>query len=118
VPRSNPISRAAISALFNDIRDKSGWDLSADLLWGYFFVGPDAAMLEPLRTHLGKMGYDFVGYLRPSGSSNRESVFLHVERAETHTIDSLHRRNERLAAIAARFGVQYDGMDVGKIEQA
>jgi hypothetical protein len=41
---------------------------------------------------------------------------VHVEKVETHSVDSLDTRNGELDALAATYGVkEYDGMDVGPV---
>jgi hypothetical protein len=43
---------------------------------------------------------------------------LHVEKVETHTVDSLDARNGELDALASKHDLQsYDGMDVGPVTQ-
>jgi hypothetical protein len=42
--------------------------------------------------------------------------FLQVDRVETHSVDSLHTRNENLALLAYRFGLTYDGLDVAPVD--
>jgi hypothetical protein len=43
--------------------------------------------------------------------------WLHVERVETHSVDTLDARNQELDQIAREFGVKYDGMDVGAVPE-
>ena len=43
--------------------------------------------------------------------------WLHVEKTEVHTPDSLHERNQALYRFAEEHGLDaYDGMDVGAID--
>ncbi|MFX8929938.1 ribonuclease E inhibitor RraB, partial [Acinetobacter baumannii] len=48
-----------------------------------------------------------------------ESWWLHVERDERHSVDSLDARNRALHRFAETHGLEaYDGMDVGPVEPA
>jgi len=60
--------------------------------------------------------YEFVDvYLSDKDDPDDEDMWwLHVQRVEVHTVDSLFARNERLTEFAAHHGLDsYDGMDVG-----
>ena len=59
-----------------------------------------------------------VGFLEPTPEDDNQGLlFLHVEREERHTVESLYARNQDLYRFAAEFGLEsYDGMDVGPIE--
>ena len=65
--------------------------------------------------------YEFVD-IYPSDKNEPDDVdmwWLHVQRIEVHTVDSLFARNERLTEFAARHGLDsYDGMDVGLAQEA
>jgi hypothetical protein len=99
-----------IEKIFANIRNESGWNTAGDLLWGYFFVDPEPAKLEPLAAYLVNLGYHLVSIYE---TDDRSTHFLHVERVETHTPDSLFKRNAEFNALATKFGVEdYDGMDV------
>lgn len=85
------------------------------MLWGYFFADAELNRLNAAQRELEALGYRFVELFetevdgRPSGE-----FMLHVEKLETHTVDSLDSRNGELEALSARHGLQsYDGMDVG-----
>lgn len=85
--------------------------------WSYFFVDPSPQALAPLAEHPRDAGYELRGYLDPDPEADQPVYFLHVDRVERHTVDSLATRNAELHALAARFGVRdYDGMDVGGID--
>jgi hypothetical protein len=105
------IPLSMLKQVFRNMRVKSGWDTSGELLWGYFFTDPDPEKLQPVAEFLEKDGYRVVKvYPTDDGST----TFLHVEKVERHTAASLHERNRELTAVAKRFGVEsYDGMDVG-----
>lgn len=105
------IPLAQLEDMFAQMRRHSGMNVDGPLLWGYFFTDRDAAKLEPVADHLASLGYRVVSiYPTDDGSTN----FLHVEKVETHTPQSLDQRNASFYALAERFGVEtYDGMDVG-----
>ena len=98
--------------MFQNIRAKSpSWNINGDMLWGYFFTDPDPKKLEAVKKHLVELGYHFVNlYPTDDNSTN----FLHVEKIEHHTPQSLYERNKGFYLIAEQFGIaSYDGMDVG-----
>jgi len=102
------ITKAQLESMFANIAEKTDWDLSGPMLWGYFFKNPTQAALTPVADELEAQGYTLVGILEDEGQ-----WWLHVEQVEPHTIDSLLQRNEGFYALADKFKVEYDGMDVG-----
>jgi hypothetical protein len=98
---------------FENMRAKTKWNLQEDMLWGFFFTNPTKEPLEPVARLLEGMDYTFVNiYLDDA----KENWWLHVEKIETHTADSLTSREEELSEIAARENLgSYDGWDVGPI---
>ena len=103
-----------LKQMFKNMRDKSGWDTDAELLWGYFFTDPNPEKLNPIAEHLKNAGYRIVKIYR---TDDRSTNFLHVERIEHHTPASLHRRNGELQSLAESFSIEsYDGMDVGPVK--
>jgi hypothetical protein len=62
-------------------------------------------------------GIDDIGDIaQPADEDEEEVYFLHVEKVEHHTPESLHRRNAEFDALAQRFELgSYDGMDVGPV---
>jgi len=111
------ISLEATRALFDRVQATTSWEIFGPMTWGYFFVSEDRARLDRVRLLLSQSGYRFVTYLE-SDPGEARGDFLHVERDESHSIESLHRRNRELTRIAEEAGVTYDGMDVGPIEAA
>ena len=102
--------------MFESIADRGDWDMAKPMLWGYFFTNRDVAALRAAIPHLQNQDYEFVEVFRsekddPEGD---DLWWLHVQRVEIHTVDSLFARNERLYEFASRHGLDsYDGMDVG-----
>jgi hypothetical protein len=111
------ITLERLNQMFADMRTHTGykkWNVDGDLLWGYFFTDPDASKLQPVADYLVKAGYRFVN-IYPTDDKKR--FFLHVERAEHHTPESLFKRNLEFYKLATEYHLEsYDGMDVGPVE--
>jgi hypothetical protein len=113
------ISRAQLAEMFGNISSQTKWDLKKPLLWGYFFTNHSREPLETAAKELVSTGYTFIKiYLGDKKQRADPDVWwLHVERVEVHTVESLDQRNQELNALAAKFQVDsYDGMDVGPAE--
>ena len=68
---------------------------------------------------LGDAGYRVIAlYLEDKDNRKDPDLWwLHVEKTEVHTPDSLHERNQALYRFAEEHGLDaYDGMDVGAID--
>ena len=114
------ITMDQLEAMFGNIAEKSDWDLSGKMLWGYFFTHHEPKALEPLRNELVANGYRFVELYqsRKNDQDGPPLWWLHVEREEIHTPQSLDQRNDTLYLLAARLGVDsYDGMDMEPIKK-
>jgi hypothetical protein len=103
-----PLSQ--LKEMFAKIRAETKWNIDGDMLWGYFFTDTDSKKLQPLVQHLTSRGYRIV-----STEQREDGVYwLHVERVETHTPDSLHKLNQEFYRLASEYKLNsYDGMDVG-----
>ena len=111
-------SRADLEAMFANISQKTKWDISKDMLWGYFFTHSTRAKLDVAAKDLSKIGYRIVDvYLSEKKNPSAPDLWwLHVERIESHSVDSLLKRNAELTAFAKTHGLSsYDGMDVGPV---
>ncbi|HEX6124860.1 MAG TPA: ribonuclease E inhibitor RraB [Pyrinomonadaceae bacterium] len=109
----NRISLESLEEMFANMKGKAPWYKDGDLLWGYFFTDPDPKKLERAAERLTMMGYRF-GSIYPTDDGTTH--FLHVDRVETHTPQTLHLRNAELYALADEFDLEsYDGMDVGPV---
>jgi hypothetical protein len=109
------ISKEEMVALFDDMKKNAPWDISKPLLWGYFFADADKAKLEAVVPTLQAQGYQLVGIYdsKPEGDSPA-LWWLHIEKVEKHTVDTLHARNQQFYQFAAEHQLEsYDGMDVG-----
>jgi hypothetical protein len=104
--------RAIDAAVFAEMR-KNPWDLNGDLLWGYFFTNQNKKALEFDAWVLRRFGYRTVDMHQ---DEKKGFWWLHVEKVERHTLDSMAGRNVRLAWFGSVFGgSDYDGWDVGQV---
>jgi hypothetical protein len=112
------IPKSQLQEMFDNIAATTDWDMNGDMVWGYFFTDSDKSALERASQKLQKHGYQLVDIFQPQDEgAPLPYFFLHVERVETHTVDSLYRRNAELEAFARANGLDtYDGMDVGPVE--
>jgi hypothetical protein len=115
-PKSH-IPREELVQIFDGIRQQTKWNIDGDMLWGYFFIDDGADRLKLIRRELEGQGYRFVDLREVEMDGKKTGQYmLHVEKVETHNIDSLDTRNGELDALAAKHGVkEYDGMDVGPV---
>lgn len=110
------IERALIEDMFAANRARGRWDMDGPLLWGYFFTSDTPEPLEAAAPALAAQGYRLVELYSTEDEDVPELFWLHVERAETHSIDTLDKRNRQFDAFAAKWGLaNYDGMDVGPV---
>jgi hypothetical protein len=110
------ISRQKLQRMFDQMQQKSHWDVTQPLLWGYFFSNPTCEPLDKATPLLSEMGYRIVGiHLADKKSvSEPDEWWLHIERVEVHTVESLDARNHEFNDFAMARGIaMYDGMDVG-----
>jgi len=112
------IDREALVDMFDSIAERGDWDMSRPMLWGYFFVNREPVALRAAIPKLQSEDYEFVSVYK-SEKDERDDAdlwWLHVQRVEIHTVDTLFARNERLSEFAKRHGIDsYDGMDVGPL---
>lgn len=102
--------------MFENIADRGEWDMSQPMLWGYFFTNHEPGALHEAIKDLERDHYEFVDLYQSEqdDSAVDDLWWLHVQRVEAHTVDSLFAQNERLSEFAARHNIDsYDGMDVG-----
>jgi len=117
IPGKN-ITIDQLEEMFANIRENTDWDISGDMLWGYFFTHNEPSKLEEAKNHLVAKGYRFVDiYLSDKEGPNDPDMFwLHIERVETHSPKTLDARNDELYLFAHEFGLDsYDGMDISPV---
>ncbi len=110
------ITRAQLEEMFKAARHYS-WSIDAPCAWGYYFTDVDRGKLSRAEA-LEAEGFRFVEILEPDpGDDDQQTLFLHVERIEKHSVDSLHALNQRLTAIAEQFqlGAYEKVVQIGKI---
>ena len=109
------IPKSELIEIFQAIADQTDWDMSNEMLWGYFFTDDSEEKLTVFSERLTGMGYHFVEI--SEGDETDDPLTLHVEKIEIHSPDTLDVRNQELAALAEEMGLSsYDGMDVGPID--
>jgi Regulator of ribonuclease activity B len=116
--KSRVISRSDLQDMFDSIAQKSGWDMSKPMVWGYFFTHHERAPLERVAELLVARGYSLIDIRL--GDKDHESDpdvwWLHVERIEVHTVATLDALNKSFYELADGNGIDsYDGMDVGPV---
>ena len=117
MPESDRIPKQTLAEFLANVRAGSDWDVDGDMLWGYFFTDRDRAKLERAAKNLEKLGYRFVTIYEPTDEDDdRQRLMLHVEKVETHDVNSLHARNAHFYDFAGEHDLEsYDGMDVGQV---
>jgi Regulator of ribonuclease activity B len=119
------IEREMVQQFFADLQEL-GVDPKQKMKWLYFFS--DERSSDKLRAVVPKLeqdGYQFVSIdmTEPGGEpvvldgrtfENPPLYVLQVQKIESHTIDSLHSRNQQLESFAEDTDLfSYDGMSVG-----
>ena len=111
-----PVEREKLELMFANIKKQTQWNMSGNMLWGYFFTHPTRESLDRVTGELARLGYRVVNvYLADKDEPTKPDMWwLHVERVETHSVASLYQRNVELNQFAKRHNLAtYDGMDVG-----
>jgi hypothetical protein len=54
------ITLQQLEEMFTNMRAKTKWNLDGEMLWGYFFIDPDAKKLDPVAKYLSEIGYHVV----------------------------------------------------------
>ena len=114
------ITLDSLEEMFQSISEKTEWDTSKDMLWGYFFTHNEPSKLELAKEYLISKGYNFVSiHLNDKESeSDPDMYWLHVEKIETHNPRSPDARNDELYIYAHQMRLNsYDGMDIGPVEK-
>lgn len=107
--------------MFEDMKDQYGWDLSKPMVWGFFFTNRTRGELERAGILLERDGYRVVEIFLSDkeGPAEPDQWWIHVEKIEIHSVESLEARNRVLSAFASANDLEaYDGMDVGPVENA
>jgi hypothetical protein len=114
------ITIESLHGIFDNIKKETDWDTSDNMLWGYFFTHNEPQKLEKAKELLISKGYKFIDiYLSEKDDPSEPDMFwLHVEKVEIHSPESLDKRNDELYFFAHELGIDsYDGMDVGPVSK-
>ena len=112
----NVITKDQLVEMFQNMPDSPEWDTSKPMLWGFFFTDPSKDNLQGAVPLLEQQGYRFVDiFLSEKDDSEEPDLWwLHVEKVEVHTPETLDQRNQVLYKFADSNNLgAYDGMDVG-----
>ncbi|HEX8403017.1 MAG TPA: ribonuclease E inhibitor RraB [Duganella sp.] len=109
------ITKEEMVELFADMKQNAPWDTTKPLLWGYFFADPNKTKLEAVQPLLKAKGYHVIGIYESKEDGGTPMLWwLHIEKTEKHTVDTLHARNQEFYKFAEEHQLEsYDGMDVG-----
>ena len=116
----NRITLTSLVEMFENIEKNTKWKMTDEMLWGYFFTHNEPRKLEAATPSLINLGYRVVDiYLADKEKSDEPDLYwLHVEKIEIHTPESLNQRNIEFYKLANELGLDdYDGMDVGPVPQ-
>ncbi|MGE9312608.1 ribonuclease E inhibitor RraB [Niabella sp. CJ426] len=108
----NEISLETIQSLFDRMQSQ-GINTDTLLLYGYFFNAKNKADLQNAVSSLKELNLRYVN-VYPADSS--DLWWLHMERIETNSPQSLFDFNKKLYSIANRYHIVYDGYDVGNAD--
>lgn len=102
------ISIEKIEEMYSNM-ESNGVDIAADFLYGYFFISKKKDKLKQAVPDLEAMSFRFVDIYQ----ADDKDWWLHVERVESHSAQTLFDLNKKLYAIADKFKIEYDGFDLG-----
>ena len=107
-----------IEEMFRNMSE-NGWNVEGDLLFGYFFFHRTEQDLKNLLHHLSAKSYELAELFEIEDGSTGKGTgrfVLHVERVETHSPESLAKRNVEFTELAVSWHIDlYDGFDVGPV---
>jgi hypothetical protein len=88
--------REKLREMFDNIAEQGQWDVSQPMLWGHFFTHRDPKRLNDVVPILQSREYEFVDIFQSEKDDPAEADlwWLHVQRVEVHSVDSLFARNE------------------------
>lgn len=102
------ISIEKIEEMYSNM-ESNGVDTTSDFLYGYFFVSKKQKRLKKAVPDLKEMSFRFVDIYQ----SDDKNWWLHVERIESHSAQTLFELNKKLYAISDKYKIEYDGYDLG-----
>ena len=90
-------------------------DFTKEPLWGYYFLDGETSRLKQLGIELEAKGYKVVDIFEAEmeDKSLPEEYYLHIEKTECHTIDSLLERTKKFYKLIDKKGIgAFDGFDI------
>lgn len=102
------ISIEKIEEMYSNM-ESNGVDITSDFLYGYFFISKKQDKLKKAVPDLEAMSFRFVEIYQ----TDDKNWWLHVERIESHSVQTLYDLNTKLYVIADKFKIEYDGFDLG-----
>jgi len=113
-----PITKEKLQAMFDSMRRNAAWNVDGPLLWGYYFTNSTPEPLKEAAVQLEAMGYRVVDISERPKASSAARWWLHIEKIEAHSVESLNARNRQFYEFASKMKLSsYDGMDVGPAPQ-
>lgn len=111
------IERELVVQMFEEMQSE-GVNTDLEMVWGYYFTDSNVDKLESAVPSLEERGFEFVEMLETEPEDGEDKFFiLHMERVESHNVDSLDKLNQELESFAAELGLEsYDGMDVAPFD--
>jgi hypothetical protein len=109
----NKIPIEKIEEMFVNMQS-NGVNTDTLMLYGYFFTSDKQDDLKKPVEELKQDGFQYVDIYK---SDDTTIWWLHVERIEMHNSQSLFDLDEKLYAIADKYGIYYDGFDVGNADK-
>jgi hypothetical protein len=105
-----------LTYIFDQMKRETKWQPEKnDMLWGYLFTDKNKTNLEKAANKLKAQGYTIKEIRK---DEEKDFFWLHMEKIEKHTVDSLQDRNKTLNTFAQENGIEsYDGWDVGPIKE-
>jgi len=106
------VTEQSVKDLFKKMQ-KAGWDMNNEHVWGYFFKDTSQNKLILLGKHLEDQGFKLIDI---NQSFPDERYWLHIEKQQVHTVQSLNQLNNFFQHLCAENNVlAYDGMDISPV---
>ncbi len=79
---------------------QEGWDIEAEMKWGYFFFDKNRQKLEAMYTEIEERNYIFESIEK---TDEGDYWKLFITKIEVHTPESLNNRNEAMNRLAKHY---------------
>ncbi|MFD1121793.1 hypothetical protein ACFQ2T_04710 [Methylophilus flavus] len=99
---SAAITLEQLNQMFENMRSNPGykkWNINGNLLWGYFLQTPTQKNFKQLLNTSQRMAIALLIFTR---QTIRKLFFLHVEKIEHHSPESLNERNHEFYKLAVK----------------